>query len=444
MKLKFRRALQAAEALHRKRHQYDDQLNCCRKIAYNATRRALRRQMSAMHPELVAGSYKRYKTDTNTFTTWLAKSAAACGYKIPKDVPQEPSSTAPPKPTEPTHREKIMTLPEKLRAQADKKREKREGKKTPRTVPATSIPIVPSTVTHTVRTQDLLRQAEVVSKNAKIQVPDAILQVVKRAINARKRCAEWFAQTGIDNGHSTERHMHFAKVLENAMEILKPGFGKADGVYAAVQHTAPNTQLKPKPGTTALHDLSGLNNRFSNLEVEGTEDFVEPSTALQLLPVSGTPVKPSQKAPTPKAVDVYELEQDNAWEKMFDVYCFFEDLHRIQEFLNDTWKKYKHGEIDLLSATIITNSAFDIIRREEEQVTAFAFGHQKLSYIDLCTMIFFAEAFGKNKSMNSLLESSGTLRITPFDNFIYLSTARSLMKFEKFTSMKIQVPPMPP
>ena len=34
-----------------------------------------------MLPEILAGSYARYKEDTNVFTTWLPKAAVACGYK---------------------------------------------------------------------------------------------------------------------------------------------------------------------------------------------------------------------------------------------------------------------------------------------------------------------------------------------------------------------------
>ena len=34
-----------------------------------------------MLPEILAGSYIRYKEDTNVFTTWLSQAAVACGYK---------------------------------------------------------------------------------------------------------------------------------------------------------------------------------------------------------------------------------------------------------------------------------------------------------------------------------------------------------------------------
>lgn len=33
----------------------------------------------SMTPEALAGSYQRYKSDTNVFMTWLGQAAAACG-----------------------------------------------------------------------------------------------------------------------------------------------------------------------------------------------------------------------------------------------------------------------------------------------------------------------------------------------------------------------------
>lgn len=130
---------------------------------------------------------------------------------------------------------------------------------------------------------------------------------------------------------------------------------------------------KAKPSLRSdTHDFSGLSNRFSNLEIEEPEE-IEDTSAI-------TFVNPSTKPKTaaPVSVDVYELEPENEWDRAFEVYCFFEDLHRIQDFLGDTWSQYKEGTIDLMSATLVSNAAFDIVRREEEEVNSFIFGHKNL------------------------------------------------------------------
>lgn len=40
-----------------------------------------------MLPDVLASSYRRYKEDTNVFTTWLSHAAQACGWK-PATKPQ--------------------------------------------------------------------------------------------------------------------------------------------------------------------------------------------------------------------------------------------------------------------------------------------------------------------------------------------------------------------
>jgi hypothetical protein len=394
-----------------------------------------------MLPELLAGSYQRYKSDTNVFTTWLSTTATKCGYKLPKTAKPEPSTTSTPGPPPsqsagPAPIAKTLTLAEKLRAQAEKKAKKREDKKNPpvRNLEPETQPVALPTMKHTIKTQDLLRQAEAVAKDPKIKIPDAIAHVVERAIQAWKRCATWFQQTGVDNGFSTEGYLHFIGVLEEALKILKPDF-ESPNRHLNRGPEAEKMKENPPRANNRL-DLSGLSNRFSNLNVEDTEDIAESSSTLVFMSVAKTL---ELKTSSIKAVDVYELEYDDALDQIFDVFCFFEDLHRIQDFLSETWKLFKAGKIDLITASVATNAALDIVCREEESVTAFALPmfakSNKLSYMDLLVLVFFADAFG-DVEMGAM---SGGLKITPFDNFVYLPTARTLVKFEKFSAMKIRV-----
>lgn len=151
------------------------------------------------------------------------------------------------------------------------------------------------------------------------------------------------------------------------------------GDAAEAPRTTPKPQSKPK-SRPETHDFSGLSNRFNNLEVEEPEDIVDTSATIQAFSIGNKPA-PKSKVPPPKNVDVYELETDNAYDRAFDVFCFFEDLHRIQDFLAATWRSHKEGLVDLMTATLVTNSAFDIVRREEEQLTWFLYGPE-ISHMD--------------------------------------------------------------
>ena len=111
------------------------------------------------------------------------------------------------------------------------------------------------------------------------------------------------------------------------------------------------------------------------------------------------------------------------------------------DFLNKTWTKYKEGEVDLLTGTIVKNAALDIVRREEIEITAYTFPELseqgKLSYNMLAGLIFFAESLAKGNYTPAM--SAKSLKITPFDNFIYLPVARTLMRFEQVASTGTRV-----
>ena len=274
------------QALQGGSRRYYGQLLQIRKIAHNATRRAPRGGFSVVLPGVLDGSYQRYKTDTNTFLRWLSRAAILCGHKKSKRTSSAPPSASSTKPPPSNAPEKTLTLAEKLRAQAGKKANKEEEeKKNPGAASAGSEPVVRPIVRHIIRTDTLLRQAELVAKNEKIKVPDMVIQVVRRAIEARKRSASLFTQTGIDNGHPDDRnpynrHAHFIATLEKAMHILKPGFDTSDSKEsrdaATDKQPAPS---KPKPKPT-VNDLSGLSNQFSNLDVKDTKDIVETETII--------------------------------------------------------------------------------------------------------------------------------------------------------------------
>lgn len=375
-----------------------------------------------MLPEILAGSYKRYKEDTNVFATWLSTTAKACGYKsenspqppVQKDAPKIPSSR----------------LKGKARKEAQKAAANGDG-------PSQDVKLADLQVTrYTVKTKDFLDQAKVVTKSVRprIQMPLNILRVVQRAIHARKRCADWFRKTGAKDEASIEGHDHFINVLENALAILLPCCPKSQ-----------TSKQEQKPKTSALEPESShnLSNRFGMLNVEDTNDIVLDLAASDISATSAT--KKSSKAITPHSSDVYELEIQHGTDLAFLIFCFFEDLHRIQDFIKETWGKQKAGTVDLETAAVTTNIALDIVRRAEEDIiaTAPAMLAKPRSFQAIAMVIFHADALAKGDDVDKRLSSSDTLKITEFDEFIYLSTARILMKYEQISSFKIEQYPLP-
>ena len=372
-----------------------------------------------MLPEVLAGSYSRYKEDTTVFTTWLSKAAMACGYQAPKVMCQNKTAT------------KIKENQGSAgRLKGKARKEAKDAAGASKGSPTDVEP--PSSVTkYEITTQELLKQADAIaaSKKAGFEIPQNIVRVVQRAIDARKRCAAWFQKTGVHHEDgSTARHLHFIGVLEKALNALRPP--------GSVEPSPP----KPKDTLVTLEESNQeLANRFGALDFEDLDEALN---------VSASDVVIAKEKPAKgRGIDLYELEGQSEIDYAFVIFCFFEDLHRVQDALKATWESYKARTCELVVASVITNLAFNFVRRAEEEIISLDPKRysKPRSYDALSLEIFYAESFSKGEDPEAKLASSESLKITPFDDFIYLPTARILMKFQRLMELDLGYPqPVPP
>ncbi|KAK5692860.1 hypothetical protein LTR97_010336 [Elasticomyces elasticus] len=278
---------------------------------------------------------------------------------------------------------------------------------------------------------ELLNQAEAVASWTKktIRLPEDVQHVLQRAITARQRCTAWFKQTGLQNEYSNEGHEHFVDILKRALDLLR---GSEFSPPAAGDSSGPEDPL-----------ANMLNNRFGALNLDdGAEIDLEVEDVMQ--PPSTAPVKSTRSEPTA----VYELESE-IWDVAFAIYCFFEDVHQLQAHLVGIWEQQRNGEVDLLSATEVTTTALDLLWHSEAQLHSEYHSHFHYSriYDNLTTVIFSADAIRSDKDPEEALRSPERLKILPFDEFIYLPTARTLMKFASMRDLlhlDTWPPPVPP
>ena len=376
-----------------------------------------------MLPEILAGSYIRYKEDTNVFTTWLSQAAVACGYK---PAQREQYKQWPAEQQTPTITPRLKGKARKeAKAAAAESKKLSDDFEAPRT-----------TVKYNITTQELLNQAEAVAncKKAAVKVPDSVVRIVQRAIGARKRCASWFQKTGIlSEEGSTNTHLHFVATLERALSTLRPDLQLSE-MASPVKGSSPTT-------TASIEELK---NRFSVLGLEETGDDFDPAAA-----EAATNIIVAKKSPAKDCVvEIYELEDQSDIEHAFIIFCFFEDLHRLQEFLQETWKEYKTSNCDLTVASVTTNLAFNLVRRAEDELIANLDPKRYSkpdSYRALSKTIFYEDSFARGENPEEKLASNESLRLTPFDDFIYLPTARTLLNFRRMMKLEIDYPqPMPP
>lgn len=136
-----------------------------------------------MDLELLIRTSQQYKDDTTSFCTWLAEQAATSGYvQEPASTPQVfTDSRANASPSLGS-----LSLAERLREKFAIKARKRGAKRTAAAAGKSRAPKI-----QTSTTRDILLQAQAVTNDG-VTVPVKIFKVVKRVIDARRRCVEMF------------------------------------------------------------------------------------------------------------------------------------------------------------------------------------------------------------------------------------------------------------
>lgn len=275
-----------------------------------------------MNSELLYSSYRRYKEDTNTFTTWLSKAAQACGFKLAgkkSEKVHSPEPSSDPIPVAPRLKGKAR---KEAKAQALASANNQSGLNEERK------PVQVSKYEMT--TSNLIEQAEAVANSGKVNMSVNVLRIARRAINARKRCTNWFKKTESKDEASTQAHAHFTATLEQALNILKP-------CYNNQSFSSDHQPITQKPAQSFDDDLT---NRFRMLQVEDKDNDVDITAPEIIVEPKGNSKKSRAKGPSEQ--EVWELEEEFYIEIAFVAFCFFEDLHRIQDFLKKTWQEYKH------------------------------------------------------------------------------------------------------
>lgn len=295
-----------------------------------------------MLPDDLSGSYKAYKSDTNAFVTWLSRTALACGYKLPRANVDTGSST-------------------RLKGKARK-----EAKAA--TTATSNRGSTPATASkQMISTSDLLAQAKHIAnyKKPPVKVPVAIQYVLQQSIKARKRCASWFQKTTTDDNSSDHHrstgnaiHQHFIGILELAANILKPCFDSSPALK-----TSTSCPDNPRCSDKA-NSKNSLNNRFGSLEIE---EINEHELAL-MVPAALDPSSTASRNSKPQSRGVFELRVDVPDELPFIIFCFFEDMNKIREFLNRIWENVATENLDYMAASITTNAALELVRKAEEEI----------------------------------------------------------------------------
>lgn len=174
---------------------------------------------------------------------------------------------------------------------------------------------------------------------------------------------------------------------------------------------------------------------------------------------------PISVAKTTKAREICEVDDgETEFEEVFQLYCFFADLHALEEEVTAAWQRHHNRSISLNAVTLITQAAITSVRRLEKDALAITNPKEyplanltrlhfdaiqldkdmqdkgttlnlssnqtsKHPYANVALPVFYDGAIKKGDDTDELLNSPKILERQPWHDFIYLPTFFILLKF---------------
>jgi hypothetical protein len=213
-----------------------------------------------------------------------------------------------------------------------------------------------------------LAQTVTESKEPKITVPPEIITIIRTVIKLRKEAAAIFAKlTGRSvNASSNVSHRHFISILEQVLKVLAPSAGD-------------------KSQETTIE----LANIFEALSVEKP-----------LLAHGTTEASSSKKKANAPPSQQYGIEDSAANETLFAILGFLKDYEEIEKVVIGSWLNYRFGRLDLMAASVTTDTAYGIIKRSSEDLLSSLPGQK--TYSDICNVLANADFFEEGRQRGTV------------------------------------------
>lgn len=269
--------------------------------------------MEKLLPEDITSAYIRYKNSDALVFSWIAETSKTYGYRAA-----------------PTH--------DPIQDAVDEKNNK--------------------SARHAVPTSELSDRVEFIIGRATKkmpQVPPHIPQLLRCSIADRESCSKWHRRNRPAAALSTDQHMHFTRFLKQVLAKLEP--------YAALETSQLMTAKRRNADASETIAVPAL--RFSVLNVayprgDKGESRDKGDVFAPHPPKPHTPTLPEK---------IYEAESITT-DMVLAMSYLLDRLQEIRQHNKTTWSNYRTGQISLIQATVLANTAIDLARTMEEDFVA--------------------------------------------------------------------------
>lgn len=281
------------------------------------------------------GIYRNYKADTDVVASWLATTAEQHGYRVGGASAANPAATG-------------GRLKGKARKQAKA------------TVPApTHGASIENKAKHIIKVRDFEALAVYIAGlGSTVRIPSFFTEALRRVISVRRSFAEHLASAGVNITLRSEvTHSYFVEQLENVWQILSPAVhittATANATVTSQDDRDEQGNIRAKASASNGTIVSSI---FSALRV------YHPSKKFQ----------DDADVPRPAPVETtFAAEQgDSVLDIIFALTTLLNDYADIRAEIRALWTEHASGRLDLAAASVATNTAIEMARSMEDEMTA--------------------------------------------------------------------------
>ncbi|KAE8249917.1 hypothetical protein A4X13_0g5022 [Tilletia indica] len=191
----------------------------------------------------------------------------------------------------------------------------------------------------------------------KVEIPLELLQLLRRCCSLRLATLRRFLP---NPDLSTKTHAYFVNVLREVGSLLHEA-----------REEALLERLKNATGAKGKNKNKSDNVRSAN-RFDSLADLVDElnDDLSDELPDIRLPEPPRPKNAPVIASNAHFSPVDTADECVESILAFFSDLHDVRDYIRELWLDYNEGRTDLLTASVTTNTALELLRRPHEDVMA--------------------------------------------------------------------------
>jgi hypothetical protein len=207
-----------------------------------------------------------------------------------------------------------------------------------------------------------------------IEVPPEIVEAAHKAYSFRQETAALLRGIDIE---SDERHQH-------AINTIGEVFGKLTRHHNASKHLSKTEDFKLREEDNVKEELKVKKEAvpsFQLLELESIASGCESSSdsegksedikARVKINKSKQKKLRKHKKKLRKQGKQTELQKDEE-DPYFVLICLLSDLKSMRDYIKEIWREYREGKVDLVTVSLTTNAAFDIIRTYEDDFPAIS------------------------------------------------------------------------